>query len=195
MENILFFDTETTGVILKGIQSPFIQTEYYPRVVQLSWKIGEKEGDYIICPDGFTIPDEAANVHGITTERAIKEGVPYKNAFLKFFADVQEADTICAHNANFDISVIIAEYVRMTNRERGTKFAQYFKGKPLIDTMLLTCDFVGARFRDGKPGKFPRLEELYAKLFNGESFPAHNSMEDVRALAKCFFECKKRLIF
>ena len=43
-----------------------------------------------------------------------------------------------------------------------------------------------------KPGKFPRLEELYAKLFDGESFPAHNSMEDVRALAKCFTECRNR---
>jgi hypothetical protein len=39
-------------------------------------------------------------------------------------------------------------------------------------------------------GKYPRLEELYDKLFNS-SFPAHNSMEDVRALKKCFYELKK----
>ena len=161
----------------------------------MSWKIGDKEGDFIIRPEGFTIPDEAAKVHGITTEKALAEGIPYKDAFLKFFADVQTADTLCAHNAAFDKSVIIAEYVRMTNTNRAAKFAQYFNSKPLIDMMQLTVDFVGARFKDGKPGKFPRLEELYAKLFNGESFPAHNSMEDVRALAKCYFECKKRLIF
>lgn len=195
MEKILFFDTETTGVIPKGIQSPFMQTEYYPRVVQLSWKIGEKEGDYIIRPDGFTIPDEAAKVHGITTDRALAEGVPYKQTFLAFFADIKNADTLCAHNANFDKSVIFAEYVRMSDADRATKFANYFSTKALVDTMLLTCEYVGARFRDGKQGKFPRLEELYAKLFNGESFPAHNSMEDVRALTKCFFECKKRKIF
>ena len=195
MEKILFFDTETTGVIPRGITDPIRQAAHHPHVVQLSWKIGNKEGDFIIRPDGFTIPDEAAKVHGITTDRALAEGVSYRQAFLKFFADVQTANSLCAHNANFDVSVIIAEYVRMTNADRASAFAKYFKGKPLVDTMLLTVDYVGARFKDGKPGKFPRLEELYAKLFKGESFPAHNSMEDVRALAKCFFECKKRLIF
>lgn len=195
MEKILFFDTETTGVIPRGIISPIRQTSHYPHVVQLSWSIDGKEGDFIIRPDGFTIPDEAAKVHGITTERALAEGVEYKSAFLKFFADVQTADTICAHNANFDKSVIIAEYVRMSNAARAERFAHFLDAKPLVDTMLLTVDYVGARFPNGKVGKFPRLEELYAKLFNGETFPAHNSIEDVRALAKCFFECKKRNIF
>lgn len=194
-DSILFFDTETTGIIPRGVNDPCRQTAAYPHVVQLSWKIGDKEGDYIIRPEGFTIPDEAAKVHGITTDRALAEGVPYKDAFLKFFADVQTADVLCAHNAHFDKSVIIAEYARMSNAARAERFAKFLSGKPLEDTMLKTVDFVGARFPNGNPGKFPRLEELYAKLFNGETFPAHNSMEDVRALAKCYWECKKRLIF
>lgn len=198
---ILFFDTETTGVIPKGMEhSPLNCAQQYPRVVQLSWQVvcddgGIREGDHIIKPDGFTIPDEAAKVHGITTDRAIAEGVEYKKAFLEFFNDLKNADRICAHNAQFDKGVLIAEYVRMTNRARAAKFSEFVAKKPLDDTMYLTKDFVGARFSNGKPGKYPRLEELYANLFNGESFPAHNSMEDVRALAKCYFECKKRLIF
>lgn len=197
---ILFFDTETTGIIPRGMEhSPLNYAQQYPRIVQLSWQVrdGEKikEGDFIIKPDGFIIPDEAAAVHGITTERAIAEGVEYKTAFLQFFADLKGADEICAHNANFDKGVLIAEYVRMANKERAAKFAMFIKNITLHDTMILTKDYVGARFSNGNPGKFPRLEELYAKLFNGESFPAHNSMEDVRALAKCYFECKKRLIF
>ena len=197
---ILFFDTETTGVIPRGLEhSPLNYAQRYTRIVQLSWQVrdGEKvkEGDFIIKPDGFTIPDEAAAVHGITTERAIAEGVEYKTAFLQFFNDLKNADEICAHNANFDQGVLIAEYVRITDRARAAKFAMFIKNITLHDTMILTKDFVGARFSNGKPGKFPRLEELYAKLFNGESFPAHNSMEDVRALAKCYFECRKRLIF
>ena len=194
---ILFFDTETTGVIPRGLEhSPLNYAQQYPRIVQLSWQVRDgnkvKEGDFIIKPDGFAIPDEAAAVHGITTERAIAEGVEYKTAFLKFFADLKWADEICAHNANFDKGVLIAEYVRMTDRARAAKFAMFIKNITLHDTMILTKDYVGARFSNGNPGKFPRLEELYAKLFNGESFPAHNSMEDVRALAKCFFECRKR---
>lgn len=194
MENILFFDTETTGIIPRGITDPLRQVNYYPHVVQLSWQIGTKEGDFIIRPDGFTIPPEAAKVHGITTDRALAEGVPYKQAFLEFFKDVKTADTLCAHNANFDKSVIIAEYVRMTNVDRAQKFQRFLLDKPLVDTMLLTCEFVGARFPNGEIGKYPRLEELYDKLFH-EKFPAHNSLEDVRALARCYWECEKIGIF
>ena len=91
---ILFFDTETTGVIPRGLEhSPLNYAQRYPRIVQLSWQVCDgptvKEGDFIIRPDGFTIPDEAAAVHGITTERAIAEGVEYKTAFLQFFNDLK----------------------------------------------------------------------------------------------------------
>ena len=61
------------------------------------------------------------------------------------------------------------------------------KGKR-IDTMMKTIKFVGALYSNGKPGKFPRLEELFAKLFDGETFPAHNALEDVRALRRCLPE-------
>jgi DNA polymerase III epsilon subunit-like protein len=81
-ENIIFFDTETTGVIPKGKEEPLVYFNDFPHVVQLSWKLGDKEGDFIIKPDGFTIPDAAAAVHGITTDRAIAEGVPYHDAFM-----------------------------------------------------------------------------------------------------------------
>ena len=67
-ENIIFFDTETTGVIPRGKEEPLVYTNDFPHVVQLSWKLGDKEGDFIIKPDGFTIPDAAAAVHGITTD-------------------------------------------------------------------------------------------------------------------------------
>lgn len=193
MENILFFDTETTGVIPKGYQNPFCYYNQHPRVVQLSWKIGDKEGDFIIKPDGFTIPDDAAAVHVITTEKAIAEGVPYHDAFMAFFSDLKDVKTICAHNAQFDMTVIVSEYIRMSNIERANKFYNFLYGKQLYDTMKQQSiiDFVDARYKNGMPGKFPRLEELYWKLFE-EKFPAHNSMEDVRALEKCFFECRKR---
>lgn len=59
-----------------------------------------------------------------------------------------------------------------------------FKGKR-IDTMYKTIKLVGAKYPNGRPGKYPRLEELFAKLFDGAMFPAHNALEDVRALRKC----------
>ena len=58
------------------------------------------------------------------------------------------------------------------------------KGKR-IDTMMKTIKFVGALYQNGKPGKFPKLEELFAKLFPGETFPAHDALQDVKALRRC----------
>lgn len=40
-------------------------------------------------------------------------------------------------------------------------------------------------FANGRPGKFPKLEELYNKCFPGETFPAHDALEDVKACKRC----------
>ena len=40
-------------------------------------------------------------------------------------------------------------------------------------------------YSNGRPGKYPKLEELYSKLFPGETFPAHDALEDIRALRRC----------
>lgn len=51
--------------------------------------------------------------------------------------------------------------------------------------MMKTIKFVGALYSNGRPGKYPKLEELYSKLFPGETFPAHDALEDIRALRRC----------
>ena len=78
----LFFDTETTGMP-DDFDAPVTDTENWPRVVQIAWAhvstdphAIDRTLSYIIRPDGFTIPKDAAEVHGITTERAVAEGCP-----------------------------------------------------------------------------------------------------------------------
>ena len=51
--------------------------------------------------------------------------------------------------------------------------------------MMKTIKFVGALYSNGRPGKYPKLEELYSKLFPGETFPAHDALEDVKACKRC----------
>ena len=58
-----------------------------------------------------------------------------------------------------------------------------YKGKR-IDTMRQTMKWVDARMANGRL-KFPNLSELYSRCFPGESFPAHDALEDVKAVAKC----------
>ena len=44
--------------------------------------------------------------------------------------------------------------------------------------------WVDARTQNGRL-KLPRLEELYSRCFPGETFPAHDALEDVKAVARC----------
>ena len=57
--------------------------------------------------------------------------------------------------------------------------------------MMSNVEFVGAINKWGKPGKWPKLEELHIKLFGCNFEGAHDALDDVRATAKCFFELKR----
>jgi len=50
------------------------------QVVEIAWLTFDENGkekdkkSFIIKPDGFKIPDEAAMIHGITTDFAVQSG-------------------------------------------------------------------------------------------------------------------------
>lgn len=188
VKDVCFFDCETTGVPAKGLNyaEHFMQ---FPHVVQLAWAFGEKEKVYIIKPEGWEIPDEVVAIHGITTERALAEGVPFAVVVDEFLLDAAAAPLVCAHNIYFDSSMIKANVLKCFDKDYYDAMADtsLHKGKR-IDTMMKTIKFVAACFDNGRPGKFPKLEELYAKLFPGETFAAHDALEDVRALRRCIPE-------
>lgn len=64
----VIFDTETTGIPPKGMhwEKDFNQ---FPYIVQLSWKRSDQDNvqDFIIN-NGVDIPEEAAKIHGITSQ-------------------------------------------------------------------------------------------------------------------------------
>ena len=80
----LFFDTETTG-LPKKYDAPSSDLDNWScRLVQLPWIMKDEnqtllsQGDFIIKPEGFEIPKESSNVHGITTEIALEKGKDLK---------------------------------------------------------------------------------------------------------------------
>ena len=113
----LFFDTETTG-LPKNWRAPVSDVDNWPRLVQLAWQIYDKEGnnlskhDFIIKPEGFTIPSEASSVHGISTERAMSEGHDLKEILQQFAKSIEPAETLVAHNMSFDEKIAGAEFLR-----------------------------------------------------------------------------------
>ena len=62
----------------------------------------DTKNDYIICPDGYTIPDDAVRIHGITTQQALEEGRDLAAVVNEFMADFDRATFIVGHNIDFD---------------------------------------------------------------------------------------------
>lgn len=182
LNDVCCFDCETTGVPEKGMKwdEDFLR---FPRPVTMAWAFGDTERHEIIRPQGWDIPTETVAIHGITTEQADKEGKPFVEVVTEFLNDAEKYPLICAHNVYFDTSIIKAAIMALCPELADKAESALFKGKR-IDTMRKTIKFVGARKENGS-GKFPTLEELFAKLFDGATFPAHNALEDVRALRKC----------
>lgn len=183
LSEVLFLDAETTGLPPKNAKwdEDFDQ---FPYIVSLSWFFNGVEKDYIIYPEKWEIPVASVEIHGITTEQAQKEGVMLCDVLAEFISDCEKAKLLIGHNIYFDISTIKANILRCDKGSYNTKTdAALFKGKR-IDTMRKSLKFVGATMPNSKRLKYPTLEELYFHLFH-ENFPAHNSMEDVRALVRC----------
>ena len=86
-------------------------------VVQLAWAFGDKERSFIIKPDNYEIPPETTAIHGITTERAIAEGVPFAEVIDEFLADAAAAPLVCVHNIYFDTSMLKANILRYCGKE------------------------------------------------------------------------------
>lgn len=181
-----FFDTETTG-LPRDFNAPSTNVYNWPRLVQLSWILKDERkelsrGDFIIRPDGFEIPKEASDVHGITTERALAEGVNVKQSVYYFLGAARCADVLVGHNVAFDVNVVGAELVRAFGKD-------YIYGMKTQDTMLASVDFCAIPGRYGY--KWPKLIELYTKLFGHGFEDAHNSMADISATEECYWELVK----
>jgi DNA polymerase III subunit alpha len=182
----LIFDTETTGRI-ENWKAPVTEVDAFPRVVQLAWQLHDYKGElievrnYIIRPDGYTIPYNAEKIHGISTERAEKTGVPIAFVMDEFKKALAETDFAVGHNVEFDMKVMGAEYAR-ADRDDG------LMKKDTLDTMLLSTDYCQLPGGRGKSFKYPTLSELNEKLFNAKVDNAHNASADVEATARCFLE-------
>jgi DNA polymerase III subunit epsilon len=187
----LFFDTETAG-LPRNWNLPHTNFSNWPRLVQIAWIQYDNDGnevdsqDYIIRPEGFTIPYKTAQIHGITTARALKEGVDLKGVLEKFNQKISESDNIVAHNISFDDRVIGAEFVR-------NNIATELFNKKRICTMKTTTNFCQI------PGSFgfkwPTLAELHYAVFERDFINAHNAKADIEATANCFWELKRRGFF
>ncbi len=183
----LFFDTETTGVPI-NYNRPARDTLNWPRLVQLGWILTDKDGiilnkgNEIVKPNGFEIPTDASMVHGITTEKARQIGKPLEDVIELFLNDVKRAECLVGHNISFDQHVVGAELYRLGVRD-------VISNRQRICTMQCSTSY--CKIPGLKGYKYPKLQELYYKLFGSNFEDAHDAMADITATKKCFFELKR----
>ncbi len=183
----LIFDTETTG-LPKRWNAPITDVDNWPRCIQIAWQLHDENGilveqqDFLIQPNGFNIPYDAEQIHGISTLLAQKQGKPLREVLELFNEALEKSTFVVGQNLNFDLNIMGCEFHR---ENLTTKLLEI----PVLDTCTektaSLCQIPGGRY-----GKFklPTLTELHQKLFNQPFGEAHNATADVEATTRCFLE-------
>lgn len=196
--NILFFDTETTG--LPDWKQPS-EAPQQPHIVDLAALLFSDSGelidsmDTLIKPNGWIIPQECIDVHGITNELADAQGIDEAAAIAQFIGLHGRAGLRIAHNRTFDDRIIrigLKRFGGETVEERDAA-ADKLKETAGDCTMWMSkpiCKIPGK----GAALKLPKLTEAYAHFFPGEQvIGAHRAMADARACARIYFKMKNGL--
>ena len=61
-------------LVYQNFNAPLSDSDNWPRMVQIAWQVHDDDGnlienqDYIIKPEGYDIPFNAARIHGITNQ-------------------------------------------------------------------------------------------------------------------------------
>lgn len=187
----LIFDTETTG-LPKRWDAPITDTDNWPRCVQIAWQLHDELGnliehqDFLVKPEGFNIPYESEQIHGISTALAEEKGVPLSEVLEAFNKALQQTKFVVGQNVGFDINIMGCEFHRENVESPLTEL-------PVLDTCTEhtaeLCKIPGGR---GGKFKLPTLTELHEFLFGEPFAEAHNATADVEATTRCFLELVRK---
>lgn len=205
MKLALFYDTETSGLPL--FEQPSEHPDQ-PHIVQLGAALIDLETrielatlDLIVRPDGWTIPEEVAAVHGITTEKAMELGVPEALVVDALLALWRQADgghrLRIGHNESFDARILrIALKRHVDPRDWTAPVSDVWKAAHAECTQRLATPILKLPPTDRMKAarrfhfKSANLREAY-QHFTGQPLDgAHNALVDVRACATVYFAAK-----
>lgn len=187
MKTALIFDTETTGLPIWKEPSGH---EKQPHLVQLAALLVNEETqktissmNVIVRPDGWDIPQEVVDVHGISKPYAEAVGVPEAIALDMFMCLYFRANIRVAHNTTFDnrlIRIALKRYFpNMVTDEEWKDRERYF------------CTLQNAKKIMGGSSGHTLAEAL--KHFTGkELVGAHDAMADTLACKDIYFAMKER---
>lgn len=184
IDYLLFYDTETTGFV--KFNQPLSHFDQ-PHIVQLaaalvhpdSYKVVQSI-NLIVKPDGWDIPDEAVSVHGITTERALDEGMSERKV-VGMFLSLWNKRLRIAHNEEFDSTVLCVALNRFfedavtLNWRMGDAFCT-MKNSTDVCKIPPTAKMISVGRNHFKS---PKIEEAYEYFTKLKMQNAHDAMADV----------------
>lgn len=183
----IFFDTETTG--LPNWKEPS-EGENQPHIVELAAKLVDLQSreiigvlDTIIRPDGWVIPADMTEIHGITTEKALAEGRPESEVIGEFLSLWRQSNFRVAHNQSFDERILRIGIKRFFIEE----IAEEWKAGEKQCIGLITKPIMQMLPKNKFGYKMPKLEEAYLHFIGKPMQNAHRAMADVDACMEVYF--------
>ena len=186
---ILFFDTETTGLVPGRI----IQLSY---IMQTETETTAKNFFFAV----EYVEPSAVKVHGFTPEKlaVLSNGHTFSSDIDEIYDDFAKADLIVAHNVKFDINFMIAEFCYQDRR---------FRYNEEFDTMKFFTSVMKLPRENHKGYKYPKLSELIeyldlypydvtrktSELFSVSGAGGHDARFDTTALYLAFNEGARRV--
>lgn len=210
MNNVLVFDTETTG-LPSNATPPYI-TQLCMMEYCMDKKIVNKMfSNYITLPEGVVIPEFITDITKITQDMCSNTGTTAVQMLVAFTEAYLRSDTIVSHNIDFDRYMIITEmyryrnelkiicpnfkYVFNTQYENDNHIITYctMKNGTSLCNIRMTNKFSEKKNRIivrnyRKAPKSPKLEELYKFIFGVDIKFAHNAVPDTLNCLKCFIK-------
>jgi len=190
---ILFLDTETTGLADFNLRA---RDPAQPHIVQLAAILTDDDGrareehNIIVKPDGWEVPKESSDVHGITQAISLQFGLPEKQVAETFLAMLKKAGLLVAHNLQFDkfiARIAMRRYELITDADD-----QWWKTFPTFCTMREMTNICKLPGKFEGKFKWPNLQEAYQTAFGKPFTGAHDAMADLRACKEIYFWLKKQ---
>ena len=190
----LFLDLETTGLPkTKGFNNWYNYTELdkyeSSRIIEVGIIITENNGNIIseysslIIPDNFTkLEPIIINITGINDLDINSEGKPIREVLDILKKLLSGIDTIISYNIGFDMNVLLSELHRIND----TEMIDIINGINHECAMELSKSVLNL-------DKYPKLCNIYKKLFNKNSNQDHRALSDTRICKDVYFELKKKM--
>jgi DNA polymerase-3 subunit epsilon len=186
MSLAVFYKAETTGLPLYNDPSddprqPHI-VELAAALVDLGARRVVSSMDLIVRPKGWTIPEEATAIHGITTERALAVGVP-EDIAVGTFMELWDGRERISHSEAFSARIVRIATLRYDDIDADT----WKDGKAQCTQKLATPLLKGK-----VAGRSPKLSEAHLHLVGHPMHGPDSAMADVQACIAVFFALQDR---